>query len=260
MIPGLGPLDPTQLITGGMSLIGQASTNRANARLARQQMDFQERMSSTAHQREVADLRSAGLNPILSGTGGHGSSTPPGATAEMRDPITAGINTAVSSKLHSAQTKEAEARARRESSVADVVEEASKLIVAGIGGVKDLSKLGAETFAELQAMVQKWLDANKMPSLPSASDLARMVRDALGISPTPPMPAAKRIVHGKAGEETVDEDYLREIMGLHSSRGARERVRLGDLHRGGRDPEVFKSGRDRGVNWRRRPHHLGPSR
>lgn len=51
-----------------------------NALEAQKNRDFQKMMSDTAHQREVADLLKAGLNPVLSATLG-GSSTPSGATA-----------------------------------------------------------------------------------------------------------------------------------------------------------------------------------
>ena len=66
------------------SYLGASEANKASAAQARSQMEFQERMSSTAHQREVKDLIAAGLNPMLSAKLG-GASSPAGAMAPVQN-------------------------------------------------------------------------------------------------------------------------------------------------------------------------------
>lgn len=86
-------------IGGGLiGLIGQAKQNEFNSAQASNQMDFQRAMSNTAHQREVSDLTAAGLNPILSATGGNGASTPAGAMATSENPAVAAMNSANAAK------------------------------------------------------------------------------------------------------------------------------------------------------------------
>lgn len=77
-LPFVGPV-----IGAAGDLLGQQSANRANRRMAREQMQFQERMRDTEMQARVKDLIKAGLNPMLAVSQG-GASSPGGARAEAQ--------------------------------------------------------------------------------------------------------------------------------------------------------------------------------
>lgn len=62
-----------------------------NAAEAAKNRDWQERLANSAHQREVADLKKAGLNPVLS-AGGQGATTGSGASASSD---AAGVDTSM---------------------------------------------------------------------------------------------------------------------------------------------------------------------
>lgn len=85
-------LDPVApLVSAGLDFLGAGQLNEANLNISKKQMnfqremvgrqeDYQERMSGTAYQRAMQDMRAGGLNPLLAYKQG-GASSPSGASA-----------------------------------------------------------------------------------------------------------------------------------------------------------------------------------
>ena len=87
---------------GAMSYFGSKETNDTNAWIAKQQMNFQERMSSTAYQRATEDMRKAGINPILAASQG-GASTPPGASYQAQNELGSVVSSAMEARRLNAE-------------------------------------------------------------------------------------------------------------------------------------------------------------
>lgn len=74
-------------IVEAVAVIGSAiATNASNKSISEENREAQTNLANSAHQREVNDLRLAGLNPILSATGGNGAGSPPAQMIAMQSP------------------------------------------------------------------------------------------------------------------------------------------------------------------------------
>lgn len=108
------------IIGGLIDAKSQSSANKANIAAAREQMAFQERMSNTEVQRRVADLKAAGLNPMLAYGGA--ASAPSGAMA-VSQPVTrntgANLSSAFGNMIQLTQLKNLDAQAELVKAQAD---------------------------------------------------------------------------------------------------------------------------------------------
>lgn len=96
------------IVSAGASALGGFMANSAAKSESKLNRKFQERMSSTSYQRAVADLRAAGLNPMLAYSQG-GASSPSGSQAQQHDILTPAVSSAGSAHERSIQIRSAQA-------------------------------------------------------------------------------------------------------------------------------------------------------
>lgn len=86
-----------------------AAANAASAESVAKQIEFQREMSNTSYQRAVADMRAAGINPMLAALKG-GASTPSGGAYQAQMPQVYDIATPAAQVFSAAQSSGAAAQ------------------------------------------------------------------------------------------------------------------------------------------------------
>lgn len=159
-------------IVGGLiGKSGQSSANRANLKIAREQMAFQERMSNTAYQRSAEDLSKAGLNRILAL--GSPASSPAGASATMQNEKAILAQAAQTAALNAAQIDLTKAQTEKVQNEADIL----KPKAAVYDELGNLIQTGFQKGAEIVNNIKdKFNESNKTSAKPNVTVQPRNVK------------------------------------------------------------------------------------
>lgn len=166
-------MDPvTAGVVGGSALAqmgGSIYATERNIKLARENRRWQERMANTAHQRQMADLKKAGLNPLLTGKYG-GSSTPSGNVAQVTNPMEGMGNIASAYSNLRQQRPLVQAQVDQVNAVTDKTSAEAELIRENVLRQKEYTPL------ELDALTQK-IDLDKATTGVQRSNLLKVNKE-----------------------------------------------------------------------------------
>lgn len=171
-VPGVGSLVGSAL-DGWDSSNDQGKANNQNIGLAREQMAFQERMSSTSYQRAVEDMQKAGLNPMLAYAQG-GASTPSGSLAHVEPKAPVGA----ASALQAANTSAAVMQAMQSRAQTDLLTaQAEKTRQESVGAQVNSATAWAKLEQILQDTSTSWSHKRKLDAGADVDEIMAKLRD-----------------------------------------------------------------------------------
>lgn len=247
----------SSLLGGLFGKSGAEKQNESQIQVAREQMDFQREMSNTAHQRQVTDLKKAGLNPILSAKLG-GASSPAGAMPNIVNEMAPLQNAAqsMSEKMYNFRVQDATVNNMKLQN--DLLKEqvrSMEISNARQGLMTPAWETGGKLVEKIVGAVSPWLEGTTEKGLSSAPDIVQEVLDSANkpVGVLPAIPTGYRLAT-EASKYTKGSEagkYYRGEKGLLES--------IFDASRS-HDAENKRQARDKETEKYRQQYELTPER